>query len=138
MSINKTAIGVSFGLAAFAGCFAWAVQAALNAPSDVSFSSPSGQYVIESVPLSGLLSPSGGMAYLRIINKEHPGRPYRTPLYSIQSLDMRSFENTDTVGVRWVLLDKREPRYRISIPQWRPHWLDQFISNTPYEVEPNG
>lgn len=127
-----------FGLAALAAGFAWAVQAALNAPPDLSFSSPSGQYVIENVPLSGLLSPSGGMAYLRIVNKKHPGRSYRTPLYSTQSLDMRSFENANKVGVRWVLLDKQEHRYSISIPQWRPHWLNLLISNTPYEVEPNG
>ncbi|MCI0916524.1 hypothetical protein JNA64_05045 [Pseudomonas stutzeri] len=116
----------------------WLAHSALDAPASVSETSPLGNYLIESVPLTGLLAPGGGLAYLRIINRQLPERVYRSPLYAVQSVDMRVSEDERTVGVTWINFVKREERFILSIPEWRPDWRNALISNTPYEVIPNG
>lgn len=67
----------------------WLANSALDAPASVSETSPLGNYLIESVPLTGLLAPGNGLAYLRIIDRQLPERVYRSPLYAVQSVDMR-------------------------------------------------
>ncbi|MOA10713.1 hypothetical protein D3C78_1306160 [compost metagenome] len=81
---------------------------------------------------------SGGMAYLRIIDQTKNNKVFRTPLYSTQSLDMRDYEDSIVVGVVGIDFNKKDHRFIIGVPQWRPHWLNWFISNTPYEIVPNG
>lgn len=118
--------------------FFWNIGIAIRAPADVSMSSELGRYTIENVPLKGLLSMPGGMAYLRIVDHQQNNNTFRTPLYSTQSLDMRDFEDSKSVGIYWIIFYKDKESFSIGMPQWRPHWLNRFISNTPYEIVPNG
>ncbi|RIJ12355.1 hypothetical protein DXT77_05005 [Pseudomonas sp. 91RF] len=102
-----------------------------NFPANVTNIDTSGRYILQNVPVGGILG-LGGMAYLRVVDKEHPERAYRTPLYSTQSLDMRLFEDDKSVGVYWLYFNKEEKTFEIAMPQWEWHWLNLFISNTPY------
>ena len=79
----------------------------------------------------------GGMAYLRVIDTQEPGKIYRTPLYDTQSLDMRTFEDAAKVGITWIDFDRKNKTFTISMPQWEESWLNIFISNTPYKVLEN-
>lgn len=78
------------------------------------------------------------MAYLRITDLQQNKKIFRTPLYSTQSLDMRDFEDSESVGIYWIMFYKDKEIFSIGMPQWRAHWLNWFISNTPYEIVPNG
>ncbi|WP_192562870.1 hypothetical protein [Pseudomonas gozinkensis] len=102
-----------------------------NFPANVTNIDTSGRYILQNVPVGGILG-LGGMAYLRVVDKEHPEKAYRTPLYSTQSLDMRLFEDDKSVGVYWLYFNKKEKTFDIAMPQWEWHWLNLFISNTPY------
>lgn len=102
-----------------------------NFPANVTNIDTSGRYILQNVPVGGILG-LGGMAYLRVVDKEHPEKAYRTPLYSTQSLDMRLFEDDKSVGVYWLYFNKEEKTFDIAMPQWEWHWLNLFISNTPY------
>ncbi|MFC4727580.1 hypothetical protein [Coralloluteibacterium thermophilus] len=113
------------------------VLAIRDAPASSATASPSRHYRIENVPVRSLLVPFGGRAYLRITDLGD-GRVYRTPLYPSQSLDMRTHEDAQWIGIAWVDFHKREKRFEMGVPQWRPHWLNPFISNTPYTVRDNG
>ncbi|MGP0175177.1 hypothetical protein ACSVIJ_25315 [Pseudomonas sp. NCHU5208] len=124
--------------AAFALFLGWSLNEAFDAPASVSLVSPQGGHLIESVPVRGLLGPGGGLSYLRIVDRQDPTQVFRSPLYLRQSVDMRASEDEQTLGVTWIEFDKRERRFVLSIPQWRPDWRNLFISNTPYEVVPNG
>src|SRR5690606_7922507 len=116
----------------------WNLNNALNAPASVSDVSPQGGYLIESVPVAGLLAPGGGLSYLRIVDRQDPAKVFRSPPYATQSVDMRPSEHNQTLGVTWLEFDKAEQRFTLSIPQWRPDWRNALISNTPYDVIPNG
>lgn len=102
-----------------------------NYPASSTVISPSGRYVMENVRVGKILT-LGGMAYLRIIDRQNPQEVYRTPLYDTQSLDMRASENESTVGIAWIYFDKDKKAFEIALPQWESHWLNLFISNTPY------
>ncbi|WAJ36341.1 hypothetical protein OU800_17210 [Pseudomonas sp. GOM7] len=133
--ILVAACGLFATLALFLG---WSLNEVLDAPASVSQVSPQGGHLIESVPVRGLLAPGGGLSYLRIVDRQDPTQVFRSPLYLRQSVDMRVSEDEQTLGVTWIEFDKRERRFVLSIPQWRPDWRNLFISNTPYEVVPNG
>lgn len=135
--MKKLAITAST-LSILAAIFGWNIGIAIRAPADISKSSESGRYTIENVPLKGLLSMPGGMAYLRIIDRNQNNKVFRTPLYSTQSLDMRDYEDSTVVGIVGIDFKKNDYHFIIGVPQWRPHWLNWFISNTSYEVVPNG
>lgn len=113
------------------------VRATLDAPAGSTTAPPSHRYRIENVPARGLLVPFGGRAYLRITDLDD-GRVYRTPLYSTQSLDMRTHEDAQWIGIAWIDFHKGEKRFELGVPHWRRHWLNAFISNTPYTVRDNG
>ncbi|VXD04203.1 conserved hypothetical protein [Pseudomonas sp. 8Z] len=66
-----------------------------------------------------------------------PGVVFRSPLYSLQSLDMRSHEDDMVVGIVWIDFFKHSRTFSIGAPEWNEHWLNVFISNTPYEVIEN-
>jgi hypothetical protein len=102
-----------------------------NYPASSTVISPSGRYVMENVRVGKILT-LGGLAYLRIIDRQNPQEVYRTPLYDTQSLDMRASENESTVGIAWIYFDKDKKAFEIALPQWESHWLNLFISNTPY------
>lgn len=119
------------------GVLAWVgyqVHALIEAPGGTSFVSESGRYRFQNVPARSWLIPFGGMGYMRVTDRERPGEVWRTPLYSLQSLDMRDFENTAEVGIYWITFNKRDRRFEIAMPQWEPHWLNSFIANTDYDV----
>jgi hypothetical protein len=112
------------------------VKAMLGYPASSMIVSPSGRYIIENVRVGRIVT-LGGMAYLRVTDREHPQKVYRTPLYSTQSLDMRPVENDKMVGISWMYFNKNEQTFDIAMPQWEWHWLNLFISNTPYVHQEN-
>jgi len=118
-------------VAVFAAMLIYCVNAMLDYPSDVSVESPSGRYVMQNVPVEKIFM-LGGMAYLRVTDRQNPQKVYRTPLYDMQSLDMRPFENEKRVGISWIDFDQQAKTFTISMPQWKESWLNVFISNTPY------
>lgn len=136
--MNKTILAVCSLLAALALLFGWSLNDALSAPPSVSQVSPQGGYLIESVPVQGLLAPGGGLSYLRIVDRADRATVFRSPLYTTRSVDMRASEDSQSLGVTWIAFDKRTHGFTLSIPQWRPDWRNIFFSNTPYEVVPNG
>jgi hypothetical protein len=118
-------------LVVLVGLLVVVVNKICNFPANVTNIDTSGRYLLQNVPVGGILG-LGGMAYLRVVDKEHPEKAYRTPLYSTQSLDMRLFEDDKSVGVYWLYFNKEEKTFEIAMPQWEWHWLNLFISNTPY------
>lgn len=118
-------------------CFVILIQDIQSRRADTVVISPSGQFLIENIPVNGVLMPWGGMSYLRITNIENPANSYRTPLYETQYLDMRAHENVNTVGIYWIDFSTSEKTFEISIPSWKDHWLNIFVSNTPYTALPN-
>ncbi|MEO8646595.1 MAG: hypothetical protein ABI447_34925 [Pseudomonas sp.] len=104
--------------------------------SDVSKMSPSGQYLIESVPASSLLTPRDSV-YLRFTDLNNPDQVYRTPLFSELELDMSSDEDEKTVGVVFITLDKSSKKFKLELSSPRPSLFNIFVSNTPYEVIDN-
>ncbi|MCG3692713.1 hypothetical protein [Aliarcobacter butzleri] len=109
----------------------------LNRPANSSTTSKSGRYLMENVHVNGILVGFEKLGYLRITDKEIPGAVFRSPLYDLQSLDMRSYEDNLTVGIVWVDFLKTDHSFIIASPDWSEHWLNIFISNTPYEVIEN-
>ena len=115
---------------------AFIINGVLNRAPDVSKKSPSGQYLIESIPASSLLTPRDSV-YLRFTDLNSPDRAYRTPLFSEVSLDMNADEDDEAVGVVFIELDKKSKEFTLALSNPRKHWLDFFISNTPYKVLEN-
>ncbi|MCG3663178.1 hypothetical protein L5F37_07190 [Aliarcobacter butzleri] len=109
----------------------------LNRPANSSTTSKSGRYLMENVHVNGILVGFEKLGYLRITDKEIPEAVFRSPLYDLQSLDMQSYEDNLTVGIVWVDFLKIEQSFIIASPNWSEHWLNIFISNTPYEVIEN-
>lgn len=136
--MKRVAISACSLVAVSALVLGWGLIATINAPAATSKVSPLGGYLIESVPVGGMLAPLGGLAYLRIIDRQNPDQVFRSPLYLRQSVDIRVTEDERSLGVTWIEFDKRQRRFTLSIPQWRPDWRNTFISNTPYDVLPNG
>ncbi|MGE7958769.1 hypothetical protein ACQKQA_19655 [Pseudomonas sp. NPDC089530] len=98
-----------------------------------STTSPSGRYLLQHVSAGGLLVPFGGLGYLQVIDLKDPQRVYRTPLVEDWSLDLRMFEDDDSLRIFGLEFSKATKTYLIQWPDWEHHWLDGFISNTPYE-----
>lgn len=123
-------------LAVLVAVLAYCVCNILGYSASTTQFSPSGRYVMENVRV-GKVFMLGGMAYLRVMDTQEPGKTYRTPLYDTQSLDMRAFENEAEVGITWIYFDRKNKTFTISMPQWEESWLNMFISNTPYKVLEN-
>lgn len=77
--------------------------------------------------------PFGGKGYLQIIDLEDPDRVYRTPLIRDWTLDLRMYEDDNSISIFGLEFIKATKTYIIQWPDWQHHWLDGFISNTPYE-----
>lgn len=136
--MNKSIVVICSLLALLTLLFGWSLSEALSAPPSVSQVSPQGGHLIESVPIQGLLAPDGGLSYLRIVDRADRSKVYRSPLFTTRSVDLRTSEDSQSLGVTWIDFNKRTQRFTLSIPQWRPDWRNIFFSNTPYEVVPNG
>ncbi|MBJ7371095.1 MAG: hypothetical protein JHD19_06545 [Pseudomonas sp.] len=128
---RKAAFWVAVLFVLFSVSLFFVVSAMRNYPASSTVISPSGRYVMENVRVGKILT-LGGMAYLRVIDRQNPQEVYRTPLYDTQSLDMRASENASTVGIVWIYFNKDKKTFEIALPQWETHWLNIFISNTPY------
>lgn len=136
--MKRVAISACSLVAVSALVLGWGLVATINAPAATSKVSLRGDYLIESVPVGGMLAPLGGLAYLRIIDRQNPDQVFRSPLYLRQSVDIRVTEDERSLGVTWIEFDKHRRWFTLRIPQWRPDWRNTFISNTPYDVLPNG
>ncbi|WP_050549264.1 hypothetical protein [Pseudomonas sp. GM79] len=134
-SYKKSITVIAALVAVFSMCF-FVVNRELTRAPYVSLVTQSGDYQIEVVRASWLLSASG-MVYLRFVEIKNSSHVYRTPLTSETSLDMQSFEDEDTVGVTWIDLSKSQGVFTLSVPNWREHWANFVISNTPYKVLDN-
>lgn len=113
--------------------FFGAAYVAINRDAQISIRSPSGRFILQSVPLA----PWSDLAYLRITDTQNPQSVFRTPLYDKQYTDMRPHEDEWTVGTYWIDFDKQERTFEIGVPEWRDSWLNGFISNTPYWINEN-
>ena len=105
-------------------------------PSTIAISK-SGEYLIEHVRAAGILNPLGDISYLRITRIDSPTISYRTPLFRSAHLDMRLHENDQAIGITWIDFIKEKKAFEIGIPEWKEHWLNIFISDTPYTIFPN-
>lgn len=94
----------------------------------------SGNYLVENVPVRGLLVPFDDLAYLRITDIRNSNTVFRSPLYSRNTVDMTSHEDDVIVGIVWIDFYKLDQHFGIRVPGWETHWLNSFISNTPYEI----
>ncbi|MCF5167023.1 hypothetical protein GIW45_23880 [Pseudomonas congelans] len=128
---SRVLVRSTVALIVLVGLLVVIVNKVCNYPSNVITVDTSGRYLLQNVPVGGILGLSG-MAYLRVIDRENPGEVYRTPLYSTQLLDMRLYEDDKSVGVYWLYFNKNEKTFDIAMPQWEWHWLNLFVSNTPY------
>ncbi|WPN57828.1 hypothetical protein [Pseudomonas sp. P9_31] len=126
----------SISLAVLLIAIAIIVVEVLERAPDYSKKSPSGQYLIESVPASSLLTPRD-FVYLRFTDLNNPSQVYRTPLFSELELDMRADEDEKTVGVVFIDFDKSSKVFTLWLSSPKKHWLNFFISNTPYRVLEN-
>jgi hypothetical protein len=118
------------------GSFFYLVIYNINREASDSFLSRSGQYRIECVDV---LFPFfyDRYVYFRFTELANPFRIYRSPVVKY-NIDLSSFESSKQVGVVWLGFDKETHRFTLGYPQWRESWINVFISNTPYTVQPNG
>jgi len=152
--MKKAALSALVIASLLALLFSWSLYKTINAPARTQVVSPQGGYLTESVTvfdpleiLSGLLVPfsapfserSGGMSYLRIIDRQNTSKVYRSPMFSTRSSDSRfPSENSQYLSpIVFVRFDKHEQRFIVGMPSWRPDWRNIFISNTPYEAGGN-
>lgn len=125
---------VLFFLIVAISVFIISLKSMLEREASSSVLSESGNYLIENVSVRGPLVPFDDLAYLRITDKRDSSAVFRSPLYDRSSVDMRSHEDAGVVGIVWIDFYKRDQHFGIRMPEWKTHWLNRFISNTPYEV----
>jgi len=80
------------------------------------------------------LVPFDDLAYLRITDKRDSNAVFRSPLYPRNAVDMITDETDVIVGIVWIDFYKRDQHFGIRVPEWKQHWLNSFISNTPYDI----
>ncbi len=114
--------------------FAASLYSLLNRQASTFVVSTSGDYLIESVSARSVLVPFEDLAYLRVADKRNSGAVYRSPLYAQNTADMTVLEDNGVVGIVWVDFYKNDQHFGIRVPDWKGHWLNWFVSNTPYEV----
>ncbi|MCP1473508.1 hypothetical protein ABIA54_002406 [Pseudomonas sp. EB276 TE3739] len=114
--------------------FGVALNNLLKRPASSSVVSESGNYLIENVPVGGWLVPFDDLAYLRITDKQDSNAVFRSPLYPRSAVDMGTHEDDVIVGIVWIDFYKRDQHFGMRVPEWKPHWLNSFISNTPYDI----
>ncbi|WP_235810104.1 hypothetical protein [Pseudomonas syringae group genomosp. 3] len=121
-------------LIAVIGVFAGSISNLKHHQASSFVVSETGEYLIENVSARGLLAPFENLSYLRITDKRDSNTVFRSPLYPSSSLDMSSHEDEVIVGIVWLDFYKRDQHFVLRFPEWETHWLNFFISNTPYEV----
>jgi len=97
--------------------------------------SASRQYILERVPLRVFFS-EGELAYLRMTDLDEPKFIYRSPLYPIGQLDMSFVTIPGKISSSTVDFNTEKKYFVFRADQWKEHWLNRFVSNTPYSIEP--
>lgn len=133
MSAKRAALFFSLLVVAI-GLSGVSVNNLLKRPASSSVVSESGNYLIENVPVRGWLVPFDDLAYLRITDKRDSNAVFRSPLYPRNAVDMITDETDVIVGIVWIDFYKRDQHFGIRVPEWKQHWLNSFISNTPYDI----
>jgi hypothetical protein len=136
MKIKKHALPISYLIILGLSFFSLTEELYHRQPSAIVISK-SGDYLIEHVRATGILNPLGDMSYLKITRISSPKKSYRTPLFRSSYLDMRPHENDQAIGITWIDFIKEKKAFEIGIPEWKEHWLNIFISDTPYAILPN-
>ncbi|EPL05208.1 hypothetical protein [Pseudomonas sp. CF161] len=133
MKLRKTVVGLLILLACGAGVFIQQLSEVLNREPYTS-SRPSGRYVLQLVQAGNLFIPFRHLGYLQVVDLQNPQRVYRSPLIYSDSLDMRVWESARELSIFGVIFNTETKTYFIQWRDWEPHWLNWFISNTPYGV----
>ncbi|VVM47500.1 hypothetical protein PS634_00633 [Pseudomonas fluorescens] len=121
-------------LTAIVGVFVGSIDSLKHRQASSFVVSNTGEYLVENVSARGLLVPFENLSYLRIADKRDSNAAFRSPLYLSNSLDMSSHEDEMIAGIVWLDFYKRDQHFVLRFPEWEPHWLNFFVSNTPYEV----
>lgn len=91
-------------------------------------------YMMSSGQVRDALVPFDDLTYLRITDNKDSNTVFRSPLYARSTVDMSVHEDDVIVGIVWIDFYKRDQHFGIRVPDWKTHWLNRFISNTPYEM----
>lgn len=92
------------------------------------------QYIVERVPLSVPFS-GENLAYLRVSDQDEPSKIYRSPLYPVRQLEMKSSARPGMIGLATVDFNTTEKSFVFYGRGWKEHWLNRFVSNTAYRTE---
>ncbi|MBK5539271.1 hypothetical protein JFV28_11040 [Pseudomonas sp. TH05] len=133
MKLRKTVFGLLILLACGAGVFIQQLSEVLNREPYTSRGS-SGRYLLQHVHAGNLFIPFRHLGYLQVVDLQNPQRVYRSPLIYDDSLDMRMSESARELSIFGVTFNTETKTYFIQWRDWEPHWLNWFISNTPYGV----
>ncbi|WP_161468978.1 hypothetical protein [Pseudomonas syringae] len=102
---------------------------------DVIELSYSKQYIVERVPFVSLFS-GKALSYLRVTNQDSPEYIYRSPLYPTRLLKMQVSEVEGRVSIPNVEFLISEKKFIFHSQRWEEYWMNRFVSNTSYAVEP--
>ena len=102
---------------------------------DVVELSYSKQYIVERVPFISLFS-GEALSYLRVTDQDAPEYIYRSPLYPTRLLEMQVSEVKGALSIPNVEFLTSEKKFVFHSQRWEDHWMNRFVSNTPYAVEP--
>lgn len=102
---------------------------------DVIELSDSRQYIVERVPFPSLLS-GEALSYLRITDQDAPQHVYRSPLYPTTLLKVHVNESKGKVSIPNVEFLTSEKKFIFHAQHWVGYKMNEFVSNTPYVVEP--
>jgi hypothetical protein len=104
---------------------------------DVIALSPSRQFIVERVPVKGLLT-AEDVSYLRITNQDAPGKAKRSPLYPTQLLAMNVDETPEEVVIGRVHFNIKGEFFVLDNDLWSSNWLSRFIVSSPSNAALSG
>lgn len=104
---------------------------------DVIALSPSRQFIVERVPVNGLLT-AENLSYLRITDQDAPGKTKRSPLYPTQLLVMNVDETPEEVVIGKVHFNIKGEFFVLDNDVWSSNWLSRFILSSPSNVVLSG
>ncbi|WP_192562871.1 hypothetical protein [Pseudomonas gozinkensis] len=93
------------------------------------------QYVLERVPLR-LFPFDDNLAFLRVTDLNEPRKIYRSPLFEIKEIDMGQAFGSRRIGTPFLEFSVEKKIFIIHSVYRGEHWLNRFVANAPYSVEP--
>ncbi|RIJ12356.1 hypothetical protein DXT77_05010 [Pseudomonas sp. 91RF] len=93
------------------------------------------QYVLERVPFR-LFPFDDNLAFLRVTDLNEPRKIYRSPLFEIKEIDMEQAFGSGRIGTPFLEFSVEKKSFVIHSTYLREHWLNRFVANAPYSVEP--